>query len=319
MKFTLNSIKKNWKKFNIKGIIGSIVFAIILWLFVSLNESYITWVQIPFLVELPPNRALEKSPEQSVFVEVKGTGWQLFSLLSFNTSARCYLNLNKANFDNDVYIASKDELIKSAELMKNIEVKNVRPETIQIFTGQISQKKVPVIPDIQVIPAEGFTVVGKLKINPDSVIIKGNTKIIQDITSWKTEKILITDKIKSFDFNIGLMDSLKNIISINPISVNIFVNIQQSAQKVIPDVAIKVTGKQLPPNYIIQPPKISVILTGGIDELKKISPNDISAYINFNDIMTDSIGIFKPEIKFPDNVKILNTNPATVQIMKQTK
>lgn len=319
MGLSLSSIKKNLKKFNIKSIIGSVIFAIILWLFVSLNESYITWVQIPLLIELPPNRALEKSPEPSVFVEVKGTGWQLFSLLSFNTSARCYLNLNKANFNNDVFIVSKDELIKSAELMKNIEVKNVRPETVQIFTGQISQKKVPVIPDIQIIPAEGFTVVGKLKITPDSVIIKGNSKIIQEISSWKTEKIQITDKIKSFDFNIGLMDSLKNIISINPASVNIYVNIQQSAQKVIPDVAIKVIGKQLPQNYIIQPPKISVILTGGIEEIKKVTPSDVSAFIYYNDIITDSIGIFKPEIKFPENIKLLNTDPKTVQIIKQTK
>jgi hypothetical protein len=216
-------------------------------------------------------------------------------------------------------MVSKDEIIKSADLIKNIEVKNVRPESIIINTGQINIKKIPIVPDIEIIPADGFTVVGKIKIDPDTVIIKGNSKIIKDIHFWHTEKLHIVDKIKSFDFTINLKDSLRNIITINPNKVKILVNIQQSAQKEIPDVEIKITGKQLPQDYIIIPQKISVVISGGINEINKITSNDVSASINYGEVMIDSLGIFKPEVKTPENVKLLSTKPPIIRIIKQTK
>jgi hypothetical protein len=178
---------------------------------------------------------------------------------------------------------------------------------------------VPVIPDIEIIPGEGFTVVGKLKIEPDSVLIKGNSRIVENIRYWNTEKMLVKGKIKSFSISVGLKDTLRNIIDFSPNYVNILANIQQSAQKSFKDVEIKVLGKQLPSNYVIQPQRITVILTGGIEEISKLSINDVSAYINYNEVISDSVGIFKPEIKIPDNVKLLNIEPSLVRIFKQTK
>lgn len=298
---------KRW--LNSKSFWGSLLFAVALWGYTSLNTEFISSVELPLYIKLPVNRALEQEPEQSIGVNVKGSGWHLFNMFLFNNSKNCTIDLTDYQIDDSVFVIDKNEIQKGIRGLSNVTATEIWSKPIQIITGKIIQKKIPIFPNISVMPAEGFTVVGKLKVEPEYVIINGNENVVKKIEKWFTQFAEYDDKNKSFSTEVNILDSLVNVVNVYPQKVRISAEIQQEAEITIDDVPIQITRGSLPASSIISPNLISVTLRGGVDELAKLSVLDISAVIDFDSIIKDSTGILYPQIKLPENIELIGNSP----------
>ncbi len=298
---------KRW--LNSKSFWGSLLFAVALWGYTSLNTEFTTAVEIPLYIKLPVNRALEQEPEQSIGVTVKGSGWHLFNMFLFNNSKNCTIDLSDYQIDDSVFVIDKNEIQKGIRGLSNVMATEVWSKPIEIVTGKIIQKKIPILPNITVNPAEGFTVVGRVKVEPEYVIINGNENVVNRIEKWFTQFAEYDGKNKSFSQEVNILDSLVNVVNVYPPKVRISAEIQQEAEITIDDVPIQVTRGSLPASSIISPSLISVTLRGGVDELAKLSVLDISAVIDFDSIIKDSTGILYPQIKLPENIELIGNSP----------
>lgn len=309
--------KKRW--FQSKSFWGSLLFAIALWGYTSLNSEYQTFVEIPLRIKLPENRALENTPPKNVYVDVKGTGWNLFYLIFLNTSKVCNIDLSRETILDSIYRINKVDLQKSLQYLKNVSPINVLPENIQLITGKISEYEVYIVPKITIIPREGFTIVGKIELEPEKVKIKGNEKIVSQINRWETENVWFENVNSQLLTSVNLIDTLSGVVSINPQKVLVKANIQQIGEITIDDLPINIVNGSLPEGHFIEPQFISVTLQGGIDLVAELTNYDIFASVEFDKIINDTLGIIKPTINLPPNVSILKIDPPYITHKIRTK
>ncbi len=292
-----------------KSFWGSFIFSIALWGYTSLNADYQTIVEVPFKVKLPLNRALESPPPASVYVDVKGTGWNLFNLIFFNKSKVCSVDLSKQSISDSVYKLSKFDIQKGIQYLKNVNPVNILTDAISLTTGLIDDYYVFVVPKVVIIPRSGFTVVGRVKVFPEQVKIRGNRKIIEQINHWDTEQHWFEKVNKPINARVTLIDTLPGVVDVFPKTVTVSVDIQQIGEIIIPDIPITITNGSLPEGHQIKPWIMTITVQGGVNEISKLSKTDIYASIDFERIINDSTGILKPIIKLPPNITLLKTEP----------
>ncbi|MBM2813248.1 MAG: hypothetical protein HW421_10 [Ignavibacteria bacterium] len=311
---TLVKIKKLLKS---KSFIGSIIFAISLWAYAGLNGRYVTFVSVPFKISLPNNKAIEIIPPEKISVKVRGTGWDLFNLIVLNTSAVCTIDLTKNPLMANEYNIDRNQILKGIQGFNNVEPIDVIPESVSLKTGNVIFKKLPIIANISVKPRDGFIQVGQVKLEPDSILIRGNEKLLQTIKSWKSEYLELSDINSSQNLLIGISDSLSGIVTVNPAKISFSVEIQQIAETVVNDVEIKMIGGPKLKNHILSPKYIRVTVRGGAAQIADFSPETINAYIRYNQLIDDTTGILIPVITSPKDITILSIEPPYIYHFKE--
>lgn len=303
-----NSFVKLLKVITSKPFIGAFIFSIGLWAYSSLNQEYKTFLSIPLTVELPENRALENPLPTYITIEAKGTGWQLFNNIFLSSSAKCDINLAGTKIKDNAYEINREQILKNIEV-SNVQILNVLPESIYLQTGPVGDYSVPIESMVNIEPRKGFTQVGDVEIKPDLVLISGNDKIVANIQKWTTKNVTFSDAFHTFVAPVDLNDTLMNVLKLNLKTVKAYVNIQQTAEKVFNDVVLKIKGGTLPVSQNLSPNIFTVTIQGGVNLLSTLNSDDFYVYINFSDLMTDSTGIIKPNVKLPANVKLLSIDP----------
>ncbi len=295
----LQKIKKQVKS---KAFLGSVLFAASLWAYSSLNYDYKPLIKVPLTIKVPANKAIEKGLQQEVSIKVKGSGWQLFNLIFFNTSAKCVIDLTSKDLSGKEYIITRTDVLKGLENIVDVEPIDVQPESMKLTIGKMATYKVPVNPILSISPRPGFIAMSNIKIQPDSILITGNEKLIKGIKRWNTKVFVSNNLFKTTTFDVPLADSLKGFITLSQANVKITVKLQQAADITIYDVKLHIKGGSLPKGHKLQPKRISVVVHGGIEQIAKITDSDIYSYINYKDIMNDSTGIIIPKIQINENI-----------------
>lgn len=295
-----------------KTMIGSVIFAIALWVYTSLNGEYNTTVKVPLFIDLPSNRSLEEVPTDNITVKVFGTGWQLFNLYFFNSSKNCFLDYTNHDFRvDDNIVVTRNDLLNSLTGMINVESRDVNPTTIEIKTGLLQSKYVRIKPNIRIKTREGFMVVGDIELEPDSVLINGNIKALNLIDFWETEALTINNIFSPVNSEIALKDTLEQI-ELDITTVKYMADVQQIAEITVPDVVIDIRGGSLPLGHTIKPNKIDVTIYGGVDQVVDFDQSSINAFIDVSEIKTDTTGIIKVNVNYPNDVKLLRIKPPYV-------
>ncbi|MGA2298632.1 MAG: hypothetical protein ABSG15_13885 [FCB group bacterium] len=294
-----------------KSFIAAIILAIALWGYTALNSEYKTMVDLPLMVKLPLNRAIENPLPSKISVKVKGAGWDIFYLIFFNTYAKCQVDLSGKNFRDSIYLISRNEILQSFQSMLNVEPLEVFPESLPLKTGYSGEHSFPVYSNIKVIPRNDFVVVNDAKIEPEYIIAIGNDRVLKNISKWGTKPASINDVYKPFSITIPLNDTLGDIVKLSQKTVNVAYDIQQMAELKIYNVEIKVKGGgSIPRNNFLLPGHVNITVRGGIDQIAKFNLDAISAYIDYSDIITDSTGIILIKTKVVDNsAKIIKVEP----------
>jgi hypothetical protein len=313
MKFRIIKRKRVTKLFRFLGsraFIGSLLFAMALWVYANLqNENTVATIKLPLTVVLPPNRAIENQIKPEVYVQVKGMGWALFNLIFFNSSARCYVDLSRENIQSTNYEISRNDLLRSLQALSNVQAIDVYPQNLLIQTGKVGEYAVPVRSIVKIIPREGFGIIGDVVIKPDIIVIRGNERTVSKIESWATKPVILSDVYDSLNIQIPLSDSLANIVSLSQPTVTLVADIEQIAEITIPDVKLNIRGGTLSENHKIIPAQVSITVRGGIGRIESLTPESITASLDYTQVIDDSTGIIMPKISVPENIKVLQVDP----------
>lgn len=292
--FNLRRLKRVLKS---KSLIGSVLFATSLWGYTSLNHEYTPFVKIPLKVILPRNKAIENPLPKNISVKVRGSGWQLFYLMFFNSTKECNVDLTDRDISTDEFIITRADFMKGIQNIVDVEPIDVVPETTKLVIGQLVTRKVPVNPIVSITPRDGFVAMNDFKISPDSIEITGNETTVKNIRYWNTEKISIEGVYKPTTVNLALSDTLSTIIKKSINSVHISFDVQQEADITIYDVPVRIRGGILPKNHILKPDKIKVLVTGGVKQIADISLYNIESFIDYTEVINDTSGIIRPKVE----------------------
>ncbi len=302
-----------------RSAIAAFLFAVSLWGYTSLNEKYTTRINIPLEVQLPNDRALEESLPDDISLEVKGSGWHLFNIFFFNTSENCFIDLSKKRITDSIYTISRTDILKGVRNLMNLEATDVLPEYMQLITGKITEKEVPVYPDLEVIPRDGFITAEAVKVQPRKVMIRGNDKIIKNVNSWQTARRTMKDVYTDINIKVPLKDTLGGIVDLIPNQVRLASRVEQFAEVTIYDVPVRVTGGVLSKEHTLSAKKIDITVRAAASILDNLTADKFTVTLNYRDILTDSTGIVLPKIESRDKLVILKSHPEVIYHYKRFK
>lgn len=309
-----NRIRKILGLISSRNFLTAFAFSFALWLYITLNTEFVTFVKLPLSVHLPETRAIESELPKTVSVEVRGSGWQIFNLEFLNRSAGCNIDLTKDNIEDSVFVLSRNDILKNLSDLKNVQVIDVLPNTMEIRSGKVGEFAVVVEPNIEIIPKKGYMIVGDIKVVPELINVKGNLNILSGLTKWMTTYRKFQEATEDIDVTIKLSDSLRNIITLSVEEVRIRAKIRKLSEIEISDISVEIPNGEIPPSYSIMPMRVSAVLRGGIDDIEKLNTYEVKAVVTLSEITANQSGFVVPTIILPDGLQVLSVNPPYIQI-----
>lgn len=299
------------KNKNIHIVIFSSLFAVVLWLCVNMGYEYQSVISVPLILEnIKPNRALARPIPSSLKVKVRTSGWQLVGL-SFVPEIRYVLDVSDISIRYN-FATSKD-ITERLKLPQGVRATDIKPETIAVVLDERIRKNVPVEALVRMSFRDGYGVVGDVRTSPDSVLLTGAKSLLDKIDQWQTEPLEFSNLKSGVNARVAVSDTFAFGITPIPTFVSLQFDVQPTAEKSFKGIPVEVN--QVPGNRVVVliPPKVDIIIRGGVEQIAAAEQKDFSAYIDYKSILLDTTGSLQAVVTTPRNIKVVKQQPERLQ------
>lgn len=294
-------------------IVASVILSILVWLSVSMNNQYSEAVRVPFRVSnLPSGTSLAGPVPRSILVRVRGTGWQVASSYLSTTAS---INFDASDLTKKRFLITSRDLGYSLDVGSSAEILGFEPDTVLISVDSTITKKVPVVPDIEVIPQEGFMVVGPPTVSPDSVTLTGARKLLSGIDSWITEPRQFEKVINAIKVAVPLSDTLSGIVSVNASEANVRIDVEQVADNTYREIPVKITDNFDSTNVLLLPSTVDVTVRGGINDMANVTPDSFNVTVSYHQLSHSTSAHIRPTVEAPAYLQILSVRPDSIEFI----
>ena len=298
-------------------IIVSLIFALLAWLSVSLRDEYTMVKVLPVTIEnLKAGTALKYPVPKNVAVTFRGKGLALAGLYLV-PQVHYFIDVSSVSHE-DFYL-TKTNLLQHITLPTALQSLDVSPDTITLALDVIEEKKVGVSPRIVLGYREGYGQVGPIRLSPDSIMISGSKTALSTINSWPTSYKKFDNIRSSIDYRLPLEESEYYSIELNEKSARLQIDVQPFAEKTFTGIPVRITGVPASREVIFIPPRMDIIVRGGIEQLAKLNDSDFQVSMNYELLPQDSIALVTPTLAAPPDVKIVNKKPERFQFIIRKK
>lgn len=301
---------------NIFIIVNTLIFSVLLWVYVNLNLTYSYELTVPLSVRSAKSQGVSNEIPSTLDVTIKAKGWDLIKL-KLAKNYEYYLDLTQ--YKNDAKIDLMQSVNAALNFPPEVYVQSINPGYIDVSFDNIITKLVKVKNNTSVIPREGFTVIGNVLMKPDSVKLTGASSLLSKVKFVQTEFVVFKDVSSDISRDVKLLDSLGNQIKVNPLEINVSYRVELSAEKTFDDIDVNVFGVPADKDVLIIPPKISITLRGGVEQLAKLTGKDLSVGIYYNKIESDEEGEVEPTIEISDIFSLIKIQPERFKYIIKNK
>ncbi|MCS6999848.1 MAG: hypothetical protein RMK00_00230 [Bacteroidota bacterium] len=242
----------------------SLLLSLMLWLFIAFQEEYEVTAPIRFEVQLPPDRSLESPLPEHVYVKLRATGWNLLNALYLGGSTRISVGLAGRAAEG---IISEAELRSGFRSSVPLRIVSIEPNAISYRLGNIVQKKVPLVPQVAIEPADGYLLVPPLVLVPDSVVVVGSEETVKRIHAWDTQQRTYRNVQTTV---VGLVEVVQSpLLRVLPERVLVKGVIQPVAEMTYFDIPV-VVESPLQAGETLLPSVVTVTVRGGLGEIERL-------------------------------------------------
>jgi hypothetical protein len=195
----------------------------------------------------------------------------------------------------------------------------MRPESVFVALDALSLKKLPVTPDCVLSFREGYGQVGPVVVMPDSIIVEGARSVLSMFTSWKTSRREFPNLRSPVDSDLPLADPTPYLLSFSHSTVRVMFDVQPFAEKTFSGLPVEVLSVTPNREVILIPPRIEIVVRGGIDQLSALTLEDFRASIEYRSVLSDTTGTLEAEISAPAGVHIVRRQPEHIQYIIRTR
>ena len=311
----------------IKRLLYSFIIAFIFWFFIKSEDTYSVTTKIPLVARnLQEQKTYKEEVPESIIVTLKGSGrafiWLRF-FDSFYEDYKAVLDLSRIadeyNFELDQYYKNNPEKIVLPPSLDLEFVEVISPRNIQINLDQYLVKKVPIRSQVIISTEPGYVQVGNQAFIPDSISIGGPQEVVDAIAFVNTEKDTIEGLVSSIEGELSIINPNK-LVNFDPKKVQGYIDIQPISETIVTGIPVKLTNKPNDINVFVNPATVSLTIVGGLNEIARITSNDIEVMINFEKSWKVDKQFYSPEIKIPDTImewKDLSPNNLEILVIKE--
>lgn len=298
-------------------ILGATLFGILLWLSINMTYDYQTTVTAPLIVKnLPQGMAINTPMPRTLQLKLRGNGWRLASQLTGH-ELECVLDLASLAPKQRVIILA--DVAERINLPIGVQAVDMKPESLFVSLERYAEKRVPVVIEPHISFRDGYGQVGSVVIKPESVTIGGAESVLRDISAWGSGRGAFTTLRASVDSDIDIIDTSTQTLTVSPTTVHFTINVQPLAEKIFSGLPVEVRGEQPNREVILIPPKIEIVVRGGIEQLSALTRNDFRATVDYNTILADTTGYTDVEVIPPSGVQVVARRPDRLQYIVRTR
>lgn len=304
-------------KYRYHIVIASFFLSVILWLSLNLNQSYEIEKIIPIKINVNKPYAISGNIPLKLEVKFKGSGWNLLRLFtSLNMQFNYDVNAKKKD---KFIILTKEYLEGNLGLADNMQIVTAYPETLYVNVESYEEKYVKLLPKIYIECMEGYQVVGKPVLIPDSIKIGGAIDLLRNTNQLNSKSFFFNGVNTEIIRNIPVSDSLSNLLWMSQNEVRLIVNVELTAEKEFSGVEINVNNIPPDKDVLLIPQTIAVHLKGGVNQLAKVDNSRIIAAIDFEKILSDTTGSLSPKFIVPEGCTVIAAKPELIQYVIKKK
>ena len=293
--------------------VGAILAALIAWLSVNMQGEYSIVKSVPVVFEdMKEGKAFRYPIPRIMSIRLRGKGWVVAGLF-FSPDFKYFINLSSVG-EEPVIITGKD-VQDHVTLPVDVQVVDVRPDTLRVALSDYYEKRVPVSTRLVLNFREGYGQVGPVEVSPESVTVGGTLDFLQAVASWNTTFRRYTDLRAPIDEEIPLEALPSYSYSVPVQSVRVSVNVEPFAEKLFTGIPVSV--REVPPGLevIFIPPKLDIVVRGGIEQLAALSGSSFSAGVTYAGLERDSTGFVVPVLRIPGGLKVVDRKPGRFQFI----
>ena len=96
-------------------------------------------------------------------------------------------------------------------------------------------------------------------------------------------------------------------------AIRVQFNVQPFAEKPFSGLPVEVLDVPANRELILIPPKIDIVVRGGIEQLSGLSLRDFTASVEFGTVVNDTSGFIDPQIGPPSGIQVMSKRPDRLQ------
>jgi hypothetical protein len=293
--------------------IGAVFAAIATWVSVNMQSEYSIVKSVPVVVEeMKEGKAFRYPIPRVMSIRVRAKGWEI-ARLSLSPDVKYFINLASVT-DEPVLITAK-EVQNHVTLPPDATVLDVKPETLLVALADYYEKRVPVLPRIVLGFRDGYGEVGPMKVEPESVTVGGTYDYLRGVQGWNTAYRKFADVRSPIAGEIPLEVLPNYSVTLSAQSVRVNVNVEPFAEKVFAGIPVTVSPVPAGREVIFIPPRVDLVVRGGIEQLAAIADDRFSAVVEYADLEKDTTGFVVPALRVPDGVRVVERRPQRFQFI----
>ena len=305
------------KKHNLHIISASALFGILVWLSVALREEYTVTVSAPFVVQgIPEGRALSSPIPRSVQFRFRGEGWRLAGLFLGPDLA---LRFRFASTSSEPMTLTGEDFLEGIGHHAGITLLDVKPDSVRLETDRLVERRVPVVPSYTITFRNGYGQIGSAEVRPESVLVSGAASVLQHLDRWTTQRAVFRDIRTSLDVEVPLAQSESYTVTFSERAVRLRIEVQAFAERVLGGIPVEVRGVPLTQEVLFIPPKIELVVRGGIQRLSSVETQDVLAWVDYQSVIIDTTGIVDMQIRTPEGIQVVQKRPERLRYIIRKK
>jgi len=266
---------------------------------------------IPVVLEnLQDGKILKYPVPKTISVRFRGTGWLLAGLY-LSPGVNYFIDASSLGAGD--FVVTRRDLLEHLKIPFAIQPLDVNPDTLVLALVEYREKRVQVVPRFMLDFHEGYGQVGPVRVSPESISVVGSDSILGAIRVWHTAFRKFDDLRGPIDEAVELEQSPSFSLQIPTTAVRVRISIQPFAEKTFPGIPVVATGVPPSQEVFFIPPKMDIILRGGIDQLAKITAEELHPTVSFESLAADTVRPVVPMLLSPEEVRVVSRKPEQFQ------
>lgn len=296
-----------------------LLISIFIWFLIVLSKESYTTIDYPIVFEnSPENLVLVNQPDSILSFRVSSGGFELFTLKYLTRQHPIMIDLNKldlvqeGNNYSSTYSTSKISRDIIGKLNISQEYVSISPTNIYFRFEALYGKMVKVLPKLKLDFARQYQLSDSLSVKPDSVMVIGPEKLLEQISYIETieQEVLQIDQSQTVKSTILIPENLQNI-KVLPKEVEITLSVEKYTESTI-KIPIVNTDKKYKiktyPGFVV----ITYLVT--LEDFNRVNEEMFIATVDF--IENSNTNRLKVNLSHkPSFVKITKIDPEEVEFL----
>lgn|GEM_PF-736287 len=166
-----------------------VFIAMVFWLLTKLSKEYNTRMDVKVeYINMPPQKVVRNKLPEKLTLIVKGTGWELLRQQVLLSSRPLQIDVHEF-VKKDRMLTNNYRNLFEDQLGNRLEIIQISPPEVSFSFEKESRRKLPVVLNGNIEVNAQYGIDGKIRIDPDSLLVTGPASVVDTMTAVRTEAL----------------------------------------------------------------------------------------------------------------------------------